>query len=241
MKTKALIFLFFAVLAGIVWATFFSFQNKPKTAKSLVNPYVNALNFTAQIDDINIFTRVVSVTQLPTPLNPKKTKYEFKVVDDTTYLPHPLQIPYLFKAQPTVKKLGFDDLKVGQTVSVTTKGIKSSTKMDEALSFQFPPRSKLINGRIVKIDQNILTVVDTTPVPPALISSTPEKPREYKVTVNKDTEISRMKGSTPEKLDISFLKKDMSVQIFYEDEAINALLVRPQETILPPLQKNIAP
>ena len=140
-----------------------------------------------------------------------------------------------------MKKLGFDDLKVGQTVSVTTKGIKSSTKMDEALSFQFPPRSKLINGRIVKIDQNILTVVDTTPVPPALISSTPEKPREYKVTVNKDTEISRMKGSTPEKLDISFLKKDMSVQIFYEDEAINALLVRPQETILPPLQKNIAP
>lgn len=234
MKTKALIFLSSAVLVGIVWVTFFSFQNKPKAPKPLVNPYVNALNFTAQIDDINIFTRIISVTQLPTPLNPKKTKYEFKVADDTAYIPHALQIPYLFKSQPEVKKLGFGDLKVGQTISVTTKGIKSSTRMDEALSFQFPPRSKLINGKIVKIDQNTITVVEINMLPPALAATTPETPRQYKVTINNDTEISRMKGSTPEKLDLSFLKKDTSVQVFYEDEAVTALLIRPQEMILPP-------
>lgn len=236
MKKITLISLLIVTIIAIM--LLFLFQNKATISKLPVNQYPNALTFTAQIENINVSTRVVSVTRLPTPLT-KKAKYEFKVTADTLFIPSPLQIPYLFKSQPSnqAKKMGFSDLKVGQTLSVTTKGIKSIIQMDEALSFQFPPKSKLINGKIVKIDKNVTTVIETNMLPPALVATTSEKPREYKVTVNSDTEISHMKGSVPEKLDISFLKKDMSIQVFYEDEAVTALLISPQESIpvVPPL------
>lgn len=189
---------------------------------------------------------------IPTPVS-KTLTYKVTVGKNTQIARQPIFVNYLFRktVPPIATKLNLDDIKVGQTVTVssTTDLRTLSAPQFEAVDIQLSSIINTLNGKIVDIKGNSLTLKAVPPLPPSATVNAPAaavKEQEYIVSITDETEISRInfpsdpsKQSTPEKLSISDLKKDMRVTVYTNDDVtnaqtVNALRIEPMIIAPPP-------
>jgi hypothetical protein len=181
---------------------------------------------------------------------PRKLRYKVIVNPKTNIFKPFIRIPYLFKTVSPAPshKPTFDDLKIGDFVSVvTTIDLRLLEKPEfEAVSVNYVyPSTNSFAAKIIDIflsDENTILTVDASPPPPRgipLVTLNPQQILCYEIVITPDTEISRLvssvdftKGPQPQRLNVTDLKKNMEVTI-YTDGGIStkqrtkALLIRP--------------
>lgn len=187
------------------------------------------------------------ISPMPTPIS-KKLTYRVTVGSNTQINRPPIMVNYLFLTpSPTpVSKLTISDIKKGQMITIGSN-VDLRTLTDnqfEAVNIQLPPIVNTLNGRIVAVSGNSLTVKSSTAAVP--IAESVAEDKEYKITVTDSTEISRYKPMTgtpdpskpappmpeKEKLSLSDLKKDMQVTVWTDDDvttvpSLTALRIEP--------------
>lgn len=153
-------------------------------------------------------------------------------------------------SQPTIK-----DIKAGQLIMVnTTNDLRTMTgNKFEATTVSLPPVINILNGQIISLEENVLTIKGTAVIPalPDFVNnlSTAPQEKDYRISLTPDTEISQSSfiptnpGEPPqplknEKLSSSDLKKDMQVTVYTaqdvnENSELTALRIR--TTVQPPL------
>lgn len=180
----------------------------------------------------------------PTPVT-KTVTYNVLITEKTIILQPSPSINYLF-ISPTPApqtKLSTQDIKKGQTISVNTNvdlRILSGNEF-EATMINLPQITNTLNGKIVGLEGNILTVKGFAPMMAIAVTanSAPVAPKEkeYHITLTSDTEISRMNNQgKPEKLTLTDLKKDMQVTIYTAEDVItsqNLTALRIEPMIVP--------
>lgn len=215
---------------------------------------------------VTITQRVVEQSQIAAPLAAVNTSpfptpksitvtYRVLVTDKTQISQSAAFINYLFKTvtPSSVVKLAIKDVKVGQYVTVNSQTDLRTLAGNtfEATAINLPPIANTINGKIISLEGDILTIkgfpsmmamvvpVNSAPVAP--------KEKEYRINITSDTEISRtsyfMPGKpeeTPqppknEKLSASDLKTDMQVTVYTAEDVnetseLTALRIEPMQT-----------
>lgn len=197
---------------------------------------------------------------MPTP-QVKTITYKLLITGKTQISQPPLNVNYLFKtttppgapalpAATTTSKLTIKDIKVGQNITMSSQTDLRvlSGDMFEAMTINLPQIANTLNGKIVNIEGNTLTLKAPAPISGAMgtvnavAGSSQEK--EYRINMTSDTEISRMSppvavkaGEMPqppqnEKLALSDLKKDMQVTVYtaqdvIENKELTALRIEP--------------
>lgn len=173
---------------------------------------------------------------LPTPKTTTVTYY-VTVTDKTQMYRFQSPSPIITATAP---KLMAKDIKVGQIITVRTiNDLRTMTgNTFEATVVNLPPIANALNGKIVSLNGNILTIkgLAFAPGAPPLINlgvAAPTAPqeKEYRIIVTPATEISQTSfvppkpGEMPqppknEKLAPSDLKKDLRVTV-YTDKDVN--------------------
>lgn len=193
------------------------------------------------------------ISPLPTPKTMTVT-YHVSVTDKTRIYQPPLNVNYLFKttalpgapALPgipvTTSNLTIKDVKVGQYITVNSQVDLRILENDtfEAAAVNLPQIANVLNGKIVSVEGNTLTLKAFPPgnaimmgpaVNIAAGNAAPAAPqeKEYRINITSDTEISRMStmsspvavkaGEMPqppqnEKLALSDLKNDMQITVY---------------------------
>lgn len=193
----------------------------------------------------------ISPSPLPTPKTVIVT-YQVVTSDKTQISQTAPYINYLFKTitPGPAPKLTIKDVKIGQYVTVNSQADLRTLASDtfEATTINLSPITNTLNGKIISLEGNTLTLKAFTPVasianPGSAAPATP-KEKEYTITITQETEISRMSynasmtpGETPtppksEKLAISDLKKDMQVTAYTAEDVttsqnLTALRIEP--------------
>lgn len=203
-------------------------------------------------------TNTTSPIPFPTPVI-KTIAYNVLISEKTVISQAPSYINYLF-ISPTPApqtKLSVQDIKKGRTISVNTNvDLRTlSANEFEATAVNLPQITNTLNGKIVSLTDNTLTLKAFAPVTAAIgagnaAPSAPQE-KEYRVTLTSDTEISRMLYGAPaapgeipqlpkaEKLAPSDLKKDMQATVYTaqdvsENKELTALRIEPIIPIVMP-------
>jgi len=211
---------------------------------------------------------------------PKVVTITFKAVisDKTQIFQSPSFINYLFKTTPLVggapglptastPKMSVKDIKIGQIITVNTvKDLRTLTgDTFEATMINLPQIANTLNGKIVSLEGNVLTIkgfsqtmAAAAPIP---ANSAPAVPQEknYIINITQDTEISHniydsnvnpgaLIAPKPEKLSIGDLKKNMQVTVYTaedvtESQTLTALRIEPAQVMpsVVPLAPPISP
>ncbi len=196
-------------------------------------------------------------TAIPTPAT-KVITFKVKINDKTNISRAPVFVPYLIKkVEPVMPpKLSVKDLKVGQNITLNTSTDLRTANNNEMLAtgIQLPPISNSINGRIVKIAGNTVTIKAVPPMQPGQSTEGP-KEQEYAIEVNQNTEISRYsqpepvkegevavpKPPTPETVKVTDLVVDMQITVFTDVDVttntkLTALRIEPMFMAQAPAQ-----
>lgn len=191
---------------------------------------------------------------LPTPVT-KTLTYKINISEKTVISQPPSFINYLF-ISPTPApqiKLSLQDIKVGQTISVNSAvDLRTlSGNQFEAVMVNLPAKMTSLNGKITDINGNIVTVKGFAPMAnPNPLNALPPKEKDYRISVNDQTEVSRFTnvlGAKPnepvtapkaEKLALGDLKKDMQVSVYTAEDitasqTLTALRIEPFQQIAP--------
>lgn len=191
---------------------------------------------------------------------PKVVTITFKVViSDKTQISQPLSIVnYLFKTvtPPAVgapgllpadsaPKMTVKDIKVGQMITVNTiKDLRTLTgDTFEATTVNLPQVANTLNGKIVTLEGNVLTIKGFSQTMAVAAPAAVPKEKNYIINITQDTEISRniydsnvnsgtLIAPKPEKLSIGDLKKNMQVTVYTaedvtESQTLTALRIEP--------------
>ena len=204
-------------------------------------------------------TITVIPNQPPIMPTPKTITVVYKiVVSGKTQITQPQSpINYLFKTifPSQDPKLTLQDIKVGSYITVnsqvdlrTLKGI-----IFEATTINIPQKTSTLNGTILRVDENMLTIKAFPPTAMSAFANpaamgTPQnalKEKEYTIAITSDTEISRYTHSVvniavgeappapkPEKLSPSDLIKDMQITVYTAEDilantSLTALRIEP--------------
>lgn len=203
------------------------------------------------------------LSPLPTPKTVVLT-YHVVVSEKTQISQAPPFIPYLFKSISPLPppKLTMKDIKVGTSITVNTqvdlRTLAGNTF--EAVMINIPQKTITLNGKISRVDKNMLIIKAFPPqamsaIAPAAANipqNTPQE-KEFTIMLTSDTEISRTiygtamtVGEAPsapktEKLGLSDLKKDMQITVYTDADVtegtkFNALRIEPMMTpVAPPM------
>jgi len=213
----------------------------------------------------------VMPNQPPIMPTPKTVTVMYKVVisGKTQIVQPPFFIPYLFKAVPaaTEPKLSIKDIRVGSSITITSQVDLRTLEgiLFEATMINLPQQINILNGKIVRINADILTMKAFPPptmdafANPAAMDQPQNAPKEkeYTITLTSDTEISRYGydttialGGAPsapktEKLTLSELKKDMQITVYTDADVtegikFNALRIEPMMTAAAPVASTSA-
>ncbi len=195
------------------------------------------------------------------PLPPVKVfTYKVNIIPQTVISRPETLINFLIKnitPFPT-PKFSVKDIKAGQMVSVTTASDLRTLKNEEfdALTVKLPVINNTLVGKIadINVKDGIIILKAIPPFLPNEHLPTPEKPKEteveYAISVNSDTEISRMgqaetskTGATPKppqpiKYQITDLKKDIQITIYTDSDVIEiqklkAFRIEPPADLIP--------
>lgn len=175
----------------------------------------------------------VNTSPFPTPKSITIT-YHVLVTDKTQISQSAIFINYLLKTvtPSPVAKLAIKDVKVGQSVTVSSQTdlrILAGNTF-EAAAVNLPQITSMLNGKIVGLEENTLTLKAFAPVTGG----------PFTITITQDTEISRMDNQgKPEKLAISDLKKDMQVTVYTAEDVttsqnLTALRIEPMIPVIMP-------
>jgi len=164
------------------------------------------------------------------------------ITDKTNIFRPPSYINYLFKnpSPSPAPKLTTKDIKVGQSITVNTQtDLRTFTGNTlEATSISLPPILNTLNGKVLKIEKNTLTIKAFSPFSPdPNISPQPPQEKEYQITLTEETEISRMnQQGAPEKLSLSDIKKDTQINVYAAEDVTQTqkLTALRLEPLLPP-------
>jgi hypothetical protein len=172
----------------------------------------------------------------PSPFPTPKTvtlSYRVLISEKTQISKPPIFINYLFiTPTPTAeKKLSINNIKIGQTVTVTTNQDLRTLTSDtfEATTVSLPPIINTLSGKVFEVKKDILIVKAFTPQSP--------NERDYQIKITKDTEISRIgTNGKPEKLSLEEIKKEMGVIVYTDEDVTQSqkLTALRLEPILPP-------
>lgn len=204
----------------------------------------------------------IPLSPIPTPKTVILT-YEVVVSNKTQISQAALSMPYLFKSisPAPAPKLTIKDIKVGTSINVSTqvdlRTLAGTTF--EATMINMSQKTTMLNGKISRVDGNVLTIKAFPPTAMNALASpiamgAPQnapKEKEYVITLASDTEISRTiygtamtageAPSTPktEKLGLSDLKKDMQITVYTDADVtvgtkFNALRIEPMMTAVAP-------
>lgn len=202
----------------------------------------------------NVPGQVITVPPLP----PTKTlSYKVNIASYTQITRPDITVVYLFnKNTPTpTPKLTINDIKTGQTVTIsTTRDLRSNTSKEvDAYTIKLPPFINKLTGKITSIKSNegliILKAMTPARIIPNEPTSTPVE-NEYAVSVTQTTEISRpgtvetaKTGTTPKppqpvKYEITDLKADIQITVYADSDVIDnhkikALRIEPPADFVP--------
>jgi len=206
-------------------------------------------------------------SDIPTP-QIKTITYKLLVTDKTQISQPASNINYLFKTITPSGAPGFPtastpnltvkNIKVGQYITVNSQDdLRTLLKNTfEATMINLPPIINTLNGKIVNITNNTLTLKAFAPVaaaPPMIaLDTAPPTPqeKEYTIYITQDTEISRNVYGTnmtpgepptppkPEKLTLADLKADMRATVYtvedvIETQTLTALRIEPVASTSP--------
>lgn len=230
-------------------------------------------------------TAPIAITVMPNqpPVMPipqiKTITYKLLVTDKTQITQPTSNINYLFKTvalPPGAPGLGAPGLPTTSTSNLTVKNIKVGQYITvnsqddlrtllkntfEATTINLPPIANTLNGKIVNVTNNTLTlkafihVAAARPMIAVNIAPPAPQEKEYTINITQDTEISRTSFTLPtllkpgemppppknEKLSISDLKVDMQATVYTAEDAtetqtLTALRIEPaQPMIAPPI------
>ncbi|OIP23808.1 hypothetical protein AUK11_04640 [bacterium CG2_30_37_16] len=219
-------------------------------------------------------TAPIAITVMPNqpPVMPtpqiKTITYKLLVTDKTQISQPASNINYLFKTITPSGAPGFPtastpnltvkNIKVGQYITVNSQDdLRTLLKNTfEATMINLPPIINTLNGKIVNITNNTLTLKAFAPVaaaPPMIaLDTAPPTPqeKEYTIYITQDTEISRNVYGTnmtpgepptppkPEKLTLADLKADMRATVYtvedvIETQTLTALRIEPVASTSP--------
>ncbi|PIW73514.1 hypothetical protein CO005_01005 [Candidatus Roizmanbacteria bacterium CG_4_8_14_3_um_filter_34_9] len=219
-------------------------------------------------------TAPIAITVMPNqpPVMPtpqiKTITYKLFVTDKTQISQPASNINYLFKTITPSGAPGFPtastpnltvkNIKVGQYITVNSQDdLRTLLKNTfEATMINLPPIINTLNGKIVNITNNTLTLKAFAPVaaaPPMIaLDTAPPTPqeKEYTIYITQDTEISRNVYGTnmtpgepptppkPEKLTLADLKADMRATVYtvedvIETQTLTALRIEPVASTSP--------
>ena len=219
-------------------------------------------------------TAPIAITVMPNqpPVMPtpqiKTITYKLLVTDKTKISQPASNINYLFKTITPSGAPGFPtastpnltvkNIKVGQYITVNSQDdLRTLLKNTfEATMINLPPIINTLNGKIVNITNNTLTLKAFAPVaaaPPMIaLDTAPPTPqeKEYTIYITQDTEISRNVYGTnmtpgepptppkPEKLTLADLKADMRATVYtvedvIETQTLTALRIEPAASTSP--------
>lgn len=219
-------------------------------------------------------TAPIAITVMPNqpPVMPtpqiKTITYKLLVTDKTQISQPASNINYLFKTITPSGAPGFPtastpnltvkNIKVGQYITVNSQDdLRTLLKNTfEATMINLPPIINTLNGKIVNITNNTLTLKAFAPVaaaPPMIaLDTAPPTPqeKEYTIYITQDTEISRNVYGTnmtpgepptppkPEKLTLADLKTDMRATVYtaedvIETQTLTALRIEPVASTSP--------
>jgi len=219
-------------------------------------------------------TAPIAITVMPNqpPVMPtpqiKTITYKLFVTDKTQISQPASNINYLFKTITPSGAPGFPtastpnltvkNIKVGQYITVNSQDDLSTLLKNtfEATMINLPPIINTLNGKIVNITNNTLTLKAFAPVaaaPPMIaLDTAPPTPqeKEYTIYITQDTEISRNVYGTnmtpgepptppkPEKLTLADLKADMRATVYtvedvIETQTLTALRIEPVASTSP--------
>ena len=219
-------------------------------------------------------TAPIAITVMPNqpPVMPtpqiKTITYKLLVTDKTQISQPTANINYLFKTITPPSAPGFPtastpnltvkNIKVGQYITVNSQDdLRTLLKNTfEATMINLPPIINTLNGKIVNITNNTLTLKAFAPVaaaPPMIaLDTAPPTPqeKEYTIYITQDTEISRNVYGTnmtpgepptppkPEKLTLADLKADMRATVYtvedvIETQTLTALRIEPVASTSP--------
>jgi len=219
-------------------------------------------------------TAPIAITVMPNqpPVMPtpqiKTITYKLLVTDKTKISQPASNINYLFKTITPSGAPGFPtastpnltvkNIKVGQYITVNSQDdLRTLLKNTfEATMINLPPIINTLNGKIVNITNNTLTLKAFAPVaaaPPMIaLDTAPPTPqeKEYTIYITQDTEISRNVYGTnmtpgepptpqkPEKLTLADLKADMRATVYtvedvIETQTLTALRIEPVASTSP--------
>lgn len=211
----------------------------PSNTLSTTGPPVTS--FTGRVEKIDGNSIWTTSTSLSLPIT-----YHVFITDRTEIDRPPVYVNYLLKTASSSAfiNLTIKDVRIGQMITVTSQTNLRVLKGDafEATMIDLPQAANVINGTVVRIEKGVLTLN----VPLASASATING-REYRITVTKDTEISRMplnistkRGDGPllipaEKLAFSDLKMNMQVVVYAAQDVseyneLTALRIEPFNT-----------
>ncbi len=179
--------------------------------------------------------------------SPKVATITFQVVisDKTQISQPPSIINYLFKTvtppaagtlglpAASAPKMTIEDIKVGQIITVSTlKDLRTLTgDTFEATMISLPQVANTLNGKIINLEGSVLTVKGFAQTMAGITE------KEYRVSINSNTEISRMifnpninpgelpTAPKPEKLTIGDLKNDTQVSIYTAEDVIESQIL----------------
>ncbi|MEK7495448.1 MAG: hypothetical protein AAB603_02520 [Patescibacteria group bacterium] len=202
----------------------------------------------------------VNLSNRPSPFPTPKTvtlTYQVIVTDKTQISQSPAFISYLFKiVTPALPlKSTVKDIKVGQYLTINSQ-VDLRTLVGnvfEATIVSLPPKTNYLNGKVVSLEGNTLTIKGFAPmmVPlanPGAVPATPQE-KQYRISITSDTEISRnvyganvnpgvLVAPKSEKLALSDLKVDMQITVYTtedvtETQTLTALRVEPAASASP--------
>lgn len=198
---------------------------------------------------------VANLSSRPSPLPTPKTvtlTYQVIVTDKTQISQSPAFISYLFKnVTPALPlKSTIKDIKVGQYLTVNSQ-VDLRTLVGnvfEATTVNLPQKTNTLNGKIVSLEGNTLTIKGFVPMSPGAVPAAPQE-KQYRISITSDTEISRNVYGTnvnpgvlvapkSEKLTIADLKKDVQVSVYtaedvVESQTLTALRIEPAASASP--------
>lgn len=254
------------VVLGILTLFMFNPPSNKTVSKNILYLTQPATSFSGAVDKIEGNRLTISqkqiLTQPPAAVNISgKTvtlTYQVIVTDKTQISQSPAFISYLFKIvtpAPTLKST-IKDIKVGQSLTVNSQ-VDLRTLVGnvfEATTVNLPQKTNTLNGKIISLEGNVLTIKGFSPTmvslaDPGAVPATPQE-KQYRISITSDTEISRnvyggnvnpgvLVAQKPEKLTLSDLKVDMQATVYTaedvtETQTLTALRIEPAQPMLSP-------
>jgi len=157
--------------------------------------------------------------QIPPSIEKKETFTITLIKDIQVTYPSPLSIPLIYRPNLTIPlKASINNIKRGQQVDIflDKDSLKKTVPEFKAVLILLPPITNVIRGKITNIEGNILKVDGVV-----LHPTNSYENQEYRVTLNKNTEISGYLPLTnyekpPQKVKykVTDLKKNMFVTVY---------------------------